>query len=96
MWQKCCQSRETCFVILLQDPVSKNKLLGQITDCLPVEFVLHINHLDDDSFLYTIFGNMQSLEEYAPNQLHSFYTISAELISETITLISYIDPLLNS
>ena len=34
---------------------------------------------------------MQTLQEYNCNQMHSFYTISADLISQTVTLVSYID-----
>ncbi len=74
----------------------RTKFWEQITDCLPVEFVESINYLDDDSLLYTIFGNMQTLQEYNCNQMHSFYTISADLISQTVTLVSYIDLFLDS
>ena len=61
-----------------------------------MEFVEHINYLDDDCLLYTIFGNMQTLQEHNCIQMHSFYTISADLISQTITLVNYIDLFLDS
>ena len=46
-----------------------------------MELVANINSLDEDNFMYTIFGNMQSMQGYDNNQAQNFYIIVAESIS---------------
>jgi hypothetical protein len=55
-----------------------------------MELVANINSLDEDNFMYTIFGNMQSMQGYDNNQAQNFYIIVAESISQIITITSYI------
>jgi hypothetical protein len=61
-----------------------------------MELVANINSLDEDNFMYTIFGNMQSMQGYDNNQVQNFYIIVAESISQIITITSYIDIYLDS
>ena len=47
--------------------------------------------LDDDSLLYTFFGDIGTLQEHNSDLIKQFYLGVAEYISETIIKLSYID-----
>ena len=76
--------------------LARKQFWERITDFFPMELVANINSLDEDNFMYTIFGNMQSMQGYDNNQVQNFYIIVAESISQIITITSYIDIYLDS
>ena len=65
---------------------------------LLVEFLVQLNSLDEDVFLYTIFGNTETLQQYCYENMAFFYTLTAEFFGQTIKNTSYITifPPLNS
>ena len=71
--------------------LARTKFWERITDFFPMELVANINSLDEDNFMYTIFGNTQSMQGYDNNEVQNFYIIVAEWISQIITITSYVD-----
>ena len=65
--------------------LEREEFWQRVTDTLPVEFVVQLNFLDKDAFLYTIFGNMEILQQHYYGNVEQFHIAAAELIAETKT-----------
>ena len=76
--------------------LEREKFWQRVTDTLPVEFAVQLNFLDEDAFLYTIFGNMEILQQHYYGNMEQFYIAAAEFIAETIKTTSFINVFLDN
>ena len=63
-------------------------------DCLPIEISAKLNMLDDDSLLYSFFGDIRTLQEHNSDLLKQFYlgvaNISQRLLKQSV-IVTLID-----
>ena len=76
--------------------LEREEFWRRVTDTLPVEFVVRLNFLDEDAFLYTIFGNTETLQQHYYGNMEQFHIAAAEFIAETIKTTSYINVFLDN
>jgi len=71
--------------------LEREEFWQRVSDNLPVEFLVHLNFLDEDALLYTIFGNTERLQEHYHSNMELFYIAAAEFIAQSIRTTSYIN-----
>ena len=64
--------------------LEREKFWQQISDNLPVEFLVQPNFLDEDAFLHTIFGNTDILQQHCYGNVELFYNAAAEFIAQQL------------
>ena len=70
--------------------LEREKFWLQVSDNLPVEFLVQLNFLDEDAFLHSIFGNTEILQQHWHGNVGLFYNAATEFIAQTAKTTSYI------
>ena len=70
--------------------LEREKFWQQVSDNLPVEFLVQLNFLDEDAFLHTIFGNTEILQQHWYGNVELLYNAAAKFIAQTVKTTSYI------